>query len=440
MEPIESVTTEISEESQIPRKKRVWVYAAIGGVILAVGLLALLLATRNDQQAVGPALTVEDLEQQKYDAQQKENEKNKAAQLRNDLFLLRKDENTDSQLSLLMNQLQKNDSSALSQTDAKQVRAEEEAITQVIRDSRPPANSVCEAQPASRANSEARSNTSRGGDQPMFVYSRSFGGARYLDQPMKTGGSPAPKPESQPREAVAKTAPSAAAEKTGGGELDKGSQSGKSQKPSIVYTSHPPVTLFEGECIDAVLVNRIIADTEPSPVVCQISKDIFDNSGRYVIFPANSRIVGFSQVVNYKGAHRLFVTFHRIILPNGPSVDFPGSQKALQALDQTGALGVVSHINRHWFLQFGTAIFFGVLDGLAGAAQRRSEVFSQSSIIIDRTSRNFERILENIMAQYSSIVPTITVHQGHRMKIYLSDDVEISPYAPIQERSYYADR
>ncbi len=440
---LEAGTTEITEETPTPKKKRGWVYAAIGGMILAVGLLALLLATRNDQQAVRPALTVEDLEQQKYDAQQKENEKNKAAQLRNDLFLLRRDDDTDAQLSLLMNQLQKNDSSGPSPVDDKQVRTEEEAITQVIRDSRPPANSLppaYEPRPASRAGSEDGSSTARGGDQPMFVYSRSFGGAKYLDQPMKIGGSTAPKPESQPREAAAKTAPSPAAEKTGGGELDKGSQTGKSQKPSIVYTSYPPVTLFEGDFIDAVLVNRIIADTEPSPVVCQISKDVFDNSGRYVIFPANSRVVGFSQVVNYKGAHRLFITFHRIILPNGPSVDFPGSQKAHQALDQTGALGVVSNINRHWFLQFGTAIFFGVLDGLAGAAQRRSEIFSESSIIIDRTSRNFERILENIMAQYSSIVPTITVHQGHRMKIYLSDDVEISPYAPIQKRSYYVDR
>ena len=192
--------------------------------------------------------------------------------------------------------------------------------------------------------------------------------------------------------------------------------------------------------IDAVLVNRIVADTEPSPVICQISKDLFDNSRRYVLFPANSRIVGLSQVVNYKGASRLFISFHRIILPNGPAVEFPGSQKALRALDETGALGVVSHVDRHWFLQFGTAIFFGVLDGLAAAAQRNSSIFSGTSLIIDRTSRNFERILENIMLQYSSIVPTITVHQGKKMKIYLSDDLLISPFAEIKDRSYYANR
>ena len=167
---------------------------------------------------------------------------------------------------------------------------------------------------------------------------------------------------------------------------------------------------------------------------------MFDNTGRYVVLPANSRIVGLSQVVNYKGAHRLFISFHRIILPNGPSIDFPPSKKALKALDSTGALGVVSKVERHWFLQFGTAIFFGVLDGIAGAAQRSQDLYSTRSIVLGRTSENFQRILDNIMSQYSTIVPTIRVDQGKRLKIYLSDDVLISPYARLTDRSYYANR
>jgi type IV secretion system protein VirB10 len=190
--------------------------------------------------------------------------------------------------------------------------------------------------------------------------------------------------------------------------------------------------------IEGVLVNRIVADTEASPVICHISRDVFDHSARYVVFPANSRVVGLSQVVDYKGAHRLFISFHRIILPNGQSIDLPSSRKGLRALDETGALGVASKVERHWFLQFGTAIFFGVLDGLAGAAQRNRDIFSTSSIVLGRTSDNFQRILENIMAQYSTIVPTIRVDQGKRMRIYLSDDIVISPYAKISDRSYYA--
>ena len=270
----------------------------------------------------------------------------------------------------------------------------------------------------------------------MFVYSRTFVGAKYVD---------APRPQTAQRletPTAGRPVDSAATVKT---PVASEAQTQPGEKASeettrLIYTDYPPVTLYEGEMLEAVLVNRITADTEPSPVVCHLAKDVFDHGASYVVLPASSRIVGFSQVVNYKGAHRLFISFHRIILPNGPSVDLPSSRKALKGLDETGSLGVVSKVERHWFLQFGTAIFFGVLDGLAGAAQRNRDVFSARSVVLGRTSENFDRILENIMAQYSTIVPTIRVDQGKTMKIYLSDDVLISPYAKISDRSYYAHR
>jgi len=48
----------------------------------------------------------------------------------------------------------------------------------------------------------------------------------------------------------------------------------------------PTSATDEGEMLEAVLVKRIIADTEPSPVVFQISKEIplsaiFEGFGRY---------------------------------------------------------------------------------------------------------------------------------------------------------------
>ena len=97
---------------------------------------------------------------------------------------------------------------------------------------------------------------------------------------------------------------------------------------------------------------------------------------------------------------------------------------------------MVSKVERHWFLQFGTAIFFGVLDGIAGAAQRSQDLYSTRSIVLGRTSENFQRILDNIMSQYSTIVPTIRVDQGKRLKIYLSDDAVIGNDTLLNEYSF----
>ena len=444
-EPLEGQTAGIAEEpSAAPAKgrRRSWLFAGLGAVLLMAALAALIVKVRRGR--VGrPRPTAEDLEQQKYDTEQRQREDQKAAQLRNAPFLVRKEDDGQRELNSLLKDLNTGkESSADLPTPLpdREARAEEEAIAGVLREPDPvPAYSgPPQAPPRTVAQTPQAASPAEKDTGPMFVYSRTFGGAKFVDTPQK---QTPPRPETPVERPVASpatmTKPSASEAQTQPVEKP---EKPVEQKTQVIYTDYPPVTLYEGEMLEAVLVNRIIADTEPSPVVCHLAKDVFDRGARYVVLPASSRIVGVSQVVNYKGAHRLFISFHRIILPNGPSVDLPSSQRALKALDETGSLGVVSKVERHWFLQFGTSIFFGVLDGLAGAAQRNRDVYSTRSVILGRGSENFDRILENIMSQYSTIVPTIRVDQGKTMKIYLSDDVLISPYAKISDRSYYAHR
>jgi type IV secretory pathway VirB10-like protein len=393
-----------------------------------IALAGFFIVSRKPQQQT-PSRTAEEMEQLKYDSEQHDREKQKADQLRDQSYLVRKENDNEAQLNSLMKDLDMGTNSISGhQTPIpeRQAKAEEEAIAHVLRNSgSAPIRQDSSYQPPRRASQSGQTVSSTDGNaNPMFVYSRSFGGAKYVDAPRKQA-------------VVVDNAPAAPAKMTT--EKENSASRKPDDKAQLIYTDYPAVTLYEVEMLDAVLVNRIIADTEPSPVVCQLSKDVFDQNARYVVLPAGSRIIGVSQVVTYKGAHRLFISFQRIILPNGPSIDLPASRK-IRALDETGALGVVSKVERHWFLQFGTAIFFGVLDGLSGAAQKSQNANSTRSIILGRTSDNYDRVLENIMSQYSSIVPTIRVDQGKTMKIYLSDDLLITPYAKISDRSYYENR
>jgi type IV secretory pathway VirB10-like protein len=430
--PEEIVRTEIADDNEVPprNRKRVWLYVGLGVALLAVVFAILIVAVRR--RGAGPVATVADQEQQKYDAGQQENDRQKTARLRDDTFLVRKEDDYQAQLNSLLKDLNIDSGRGMDlpmPVAEQKARAEEEAIEHVLRNPAP--NSL----PSTRSyqlrpnTPQALSAPADANVRPMFVYSRTFGGAKFVDLPPKPEAQISSTPSSEASPPRATNAPSMTPAQGGPHSAD--------DKTRLIYSDYPPTTIHEGEMLEAVLVNRIIADTEPSPVVCSITKDVFDRSARYVVFPANSRIVGLSQVVSYKGAHRLFINFQRIILPNGASLDLPPSRKALKALDETGALGVVSKVERHWFLQFGTAILFGALDGLAGAAQRNRDVFSTRAVVIGRTSENFERILENIMTQYSTIVPTIRVDQGKRMRIYLADDVLISPYARVSDRSYY---
>jgi type IV secretory pathway VirB10-like protein len=436
----ETAGTEIVEEQETaPKKKGRWAGLSIGiGIALCVVVAgAMFYAFKQPQQSAYKP-TAEEVEQQKLDQDESRREQQKADQIRDQSFLIRKGEDNQAQLNSLFKDLDfdKGQDSMIPTPAQTQPASEEEAIQHVLQK---PAPSSKKQEPGYAAQPRAVQNETRsqkpatnGKQVPMFVYSRNFGGAAYYDstknqEPIGNNAGPG--------EAVPKKVSFADNSKKA---MEAGNPEDK--KTELIYSDYPPVTLYEGEMLEAVLVNRIIADTEPSPVVCQLSKDVFDHTAGYVVIPASSRIIGVSQVVNYKGAHRLFINFNRIILPNGPSIDLPVSNKALKALDETGALGVVSHVDRHWFLQFGTAILFGVLDGLSAAAQKSDDLYSTRSLVLGRTSDNFQRILDKIMDQYSSVVPTIRVDQGKTLKIYLSDDILISPFARIKDRSYYATR
>lgn len=209
----------------------------------------------------------------------------------------------------------------------------------------------------------------------------------------------------------------------------------ETRQTTLFYTKYNPVTMYEGDFLDCVLLHRIISDTEESPVLGMVVRDLMDNSGKWVIIPQGTKVVGKTKIVDYSGAHRMYITFHRMILPDGVSVEFPYNVNALKALDRTGALGVTSKVNRHWMLQFGTALMFGVLDGLSAAAVAQTES-KTGGYIVDRTSQNMDRIMDTILRRYQNIVPTITVNQGFRMRIYITDDVMVTPFCRVKDRPY----
>jgi len=285
-----------------------------------------------------------------------------------------------------------------------------------------------------RAAAEQRDKDYARERQTMFCYSRTMKQADLYDEPPARSGPAEMRPDrAEPEAADSAARLGAHNERAGDGGPPRLAGARVSQ---VAYGDRPAVRLYEGDFIDTVLQNRIVADTEPSPVVCYVAKDHFDPAGKWVVFPTGTRLIGLSQAVDYMGAARLFVKFNRMVLPNGSLVYFPESKKAARALDQTGAHGVVSKVNRHWMLQFGTALFVGAIEGLGAAAQQHTDPYSGRAYVIEDTTDNFEKILNTIMQRYTNIVPTITVDAGKKVKVYLADDVEISAYSRIDERSY----
>src|SRR5262249_59667248 len=93
-----------------------------------------------------------------------------------------------------------------------------------------------------------------------------------------------------------------------------------------VYNPHglqkpaSPYQLMAGTVIAASLVTGLNADL-PGFVIAQVTENVFDTvSGRYLLIPQGSRLVGkYDNVVAF-GQERALVVWHRIIRPDGSSV------------------------------------------------------------------------------------------------------------------------
>ncbi|HQG93354.1 MAG TPA: TrbI/VirB10 family protein [Acidobacteriota bacterium] len=447
--------TTVAEDRADPPKKGRHLLLAIAGslVILFAGVLTLLFALDSGDNGQAPKVTPDQLAQQAFDQRQQAKAQRKADSLADQPFVDRGQpgDSPSSELEKLLEQNRRENETGVDSGDdpspeevdrranrmslveriLKRQQAEEENPSaaypnRYVYDTRE--NGLNER----KYEEDRRERAKEQERQPMFVYSRSYKKAIYFD-----GEDPQEAETSIDKETVmasfrqpADSNPPARPQK----ELSESRE--KEKINTVVFGLLPPVKVAEGEFIDTVLAHRIVSDTEESPVVCAVSRDLIDDSGRFVVVPAGARLVGRSQVIHYMGASRLFIRFERLILPGGHSIAFPGSQRALAALDQTGALGAVTDVNRHWLLQFGTAIFVGVLEGLGAAAQQHTDPYSGRAYVIEDTTDNFEKILNTVMQRYTNIVPTITVGQGYRMKVFLTEDILVSPYARVAERSY----
>ena len=112
--------------------------------------------------------------------------------------------------------------------------------------------------------------------------------------------------------------------------------------------------------MEAVLTNRL-AGSFSGPVNCMITTNVYSHDHNLLIIPQGTRVLGEAKRVAEQNQQRLAVTFHRLIMPDGYSVNldqFPG-------LDQAGATGLKDKTNNHYLEVFGTSIALGVLAGFS---------------------------------------------------------------------------
>ena len=185
-----------------------------------------------------------------------------------------------------------------------------------------------------------------------------------------------------------------------------------------------PYVVFEGTSIDTVLVNRLDGEFA-GPLKVMVTNPVYSQDRQHLLVPEGTFILGDVQKVGGLGQKRLAVTFHRMLMPDGYSVDLD----QFHGLDQAGATGLKDKINNHYMEIFGASIALGVISGAAEATsfnegynETGSEAYRQG--IASSLAQSGATVLD----RFINIPPTITIREGHRIKVYITQDMLLPAY------------
>lgn len=186
--------------------------------------------------------------------------------------------------------------------------------------------------------------------------------------------------------------------------------------------------IFEGTVLEAALVNRLNGDFA-GPVICQISTDVYSHDHAELLIPAGTRVLGETKKVNDVGQERLAVIFHRLIMPDGYAVDLD----QVPGLNQIGETALQDKVNNHYFRIFGASIAIGTIAGLATIGTNNSAVTglptSNASAYREGVAGNLSQSSLQILNRFLNIPPTITIREGHRVRIFLTQDLLLPAYS-----------
>lgn len=199
------------------------------------------------------------------------------------------------------------------------------------------------------------------------------------------------------------------------------------ERTEPIAAAGPLHRILEGTVIDAVLSNRLDG-AAAAPVNCLVTNAVYSHSGQHVVIPAGSRVLGETRPVQSLGETRLAVAFHRLLMPDGRTYRLD----QFIGLNQIGDAGLRDRVNQHYLSTFGAAAAVGLISGLAqflGSAGLGRGDGDRTVIIAGGVGDATSQASLQVMSRFLNRLPTVTIREGHRVKVYLTSDVELPAYA-----------
>lgn len=199
-----------------------------------------------------------------------------------------------------------------------------------------------------------------------------------------------------------------------------GPQNSDTTNPARITDPLSPNQLMAGSVISAALVTGLNSDL-PGGIVAQVTQPVFDTvTGRTLLIPAGTRLIGRYQSEVSFGQSRALVTWDRIMFPDGASISMsePGT-------DAAGYAGLSDRVDHHWdrvFVAAGLATILGI-----GAELGTDDSDLERAVrrgVGDTVNEAGQRVVDRNLG----IQPTITVRPGWPVRVIVTRDLVLRPY------------
>jgi type IV secretion system protein TrbI len=201
----------------------------------------------------------------------------------------------------------------------------------------------------------------------------------------------------------------------------------RSAEVDIDSAAGQPYVICEGLMMDTILMNRLDGDA-PGPVKVMVSSPVYSHDHQHVLIPDGTVVLGEARNIGSNGfgqQRRMAVVFHRMIMPDGYSVDLD----QFHGLDQIGEEGLKDRVNNHYFEIFGTSIALGVISGAGQITAGGGTITtSGSQAFTTGAASSVSQSATSVLDRFIQIPPTITIREGHRIKVYFTQDMLLPAY------------
>ncbi|MDP9810499.1 type IV secretion system protein VirB10 [Rhizobium tibeticum] len=192
----------------------------------------------------------------------------------------------------------------------------------------------------------------------------------------------------------------------------------------------------EGTLIPGILETAINSDL-PGQIRAITSQDVYSFDGRRILIPTGTRLIGEYQSDMTRGQKRIFVIWTRLLRDDGVSVRLNSI-----GTDSLGRSGLTGIVDNKWRERFGSAILLSIvgagssyLTGYgSGQYSSASNGESDSGLAADLArqtiAQTFSDMANQALGENLKIPPTISVHQGERIFVYVRQDLDFSAMYP----------